>query len=355
MTTLTKPRFLFLSLRRNILPIFFCLFVLFLLLFSQSNLAAAKNGLLLWANNVIPSLLPFFIATELLSYTNVVNKVGELFNWCMRPLFNVPGCGAYALIMGMISGYPVGAKIVTRFREENMCTKEEGERLLSFTNNSGPLFIIGTVGISLFGNTLIGFLLFITHILAGLTTGFCFRFWKLHSTNTTKHVVNTSVHTKKTVATFSNLGEVISKSIMSSIQTIVMIGGFVVLFSVILSILAKSHILGLFSNILQPIFQLFGVSNIQFPCGFLSGILELTNGISLIAQIPIKNISFSIIICAFLLGFGGISILLQVFSITSKSDVSIKPYIIGKFMQGIFAAFYTYIFIYCFPIFNLNL
>lgn len=96
----------------------------------------------------------------------------------MKPIFNVPGCGAYAMLMGIISGYPIGAKIVTNFRENGMCSKEECERLLAFTNNSGPLFIIGTVGISMFYNSLIGVLLFITHLLACLTVGFIFRFWK---------------------------------------------------------------------------------------------------------------------------------------------------------------------------------
>ncbi len=65
------------------------------------------------------------------------------------------GIGAYAFIMGIISGYPVGAKIVTEFRKNGDCSRAEAERLLAFTNNSGPLFIIGTVGISMFGNTLI--------------------------------------------------------------------------------------------------------------------------------------------------------------------------------------------------------
>ncbi len=63
----------------------------------------------------------------------------------MKPIFNVPGIGAYAFIMGIISGYPVGAKIVTEFRKNGECSKVEAERLLSFSNNSGPLFIIGTV------------------------------------------------------------------------------------------------------------------------------------------------------------------------------------------------------------------
>lgn len=65
------------------------------------------------------------------------------------------GIGAYAFIMGIISGYPVGAKIVTEFRKNGDCSKAEAERLLAFTNNSGPLFIIGTIGISMFGDTLI--------------------------------------------------------------------------------------------------------------------------------------------------------------------------------------------------------
>lgn len=88
---LNKPKFIFLSLKRNILPFLFCLFTIALVVFSKTNLSATKSGLLLWANNVIPSLFPFFIATELLGYTNIVSKIGKLLNPIMRPLFNVPG------------------------------------------------------------------------------------------------------------------------------------------------------------------------------------------------------------------------------------------------------------------------
>ena len=141
------------SLKKKIIPAVFCLFTICLVLFSQQNLIATKTGLSLWFNSVVPSLLPFFIATELLGYTNIISKIGKLLNKIMKPLFNVPGIGAYAFVMGVISGYPVGAKIVTNFREQGLCSKAQCERLLAFTNNSGPLFIIGTVGISLFANT----------------------------------------------------------------------------------------------------------------------------------------------------------------------------------------------------------
>ena len=137
------------------LSIIFVLFLIGLVAFSRENLQACKDGINLWAQGVVPSLLPFFIACELLSYTNIIDILGIRLRKIMRPLFNVPGEGSFPLVMGVISGYPVGAKIVTNFRKENICTKEEAERLLTFTNNSGPLFIIGTVGISLFGNTTI--------------------------------------------------------------------------------------------------------------------------------------------------------------------------------------------------------
>ena len=140
-----RYKFAVISFKQNIIPLIFCLFTIGLVIFSNSNLYAAKAGLKLWANNVVPSLFPFFIATNLLSHTNIINFISKKCNCIMSPLFNVPGESAYAFILGLISGYPVGAKIVTDLRNRNLCSKDEGERMLAFTNNSGPLFIIGTV------------------------------------------------------------------------------------------------------------------------------------------------------------------------------------------------------------------
>jgi len=154
--------------------------------------------------------------------------------------------------------------------------------------------------------------------------------------------------------TFSSLGEALADSVTNAISTILMIGGFVVLFSVIISIFKVSHIISIFDNILSPTFSFFNIPN-QYISPLLVGILEITNGISLISCIKIKELSLSIIISAFLLGIGGVSIFLQVFSITSKTDLSIKPYVLGKIMHGIIAAFYTFLLIQFFPVFNLNL
>ena len=161
---IAKPGIYVIKLKRNLLPLIFLGFTFCLLIFSKSNLPAVKSGLALWANSVVPSLFPFFVATELLMHTNIINIFGNILNPLMKPFFNIRGEGAFAFIMGIISGYPVGAKIASSLRQNNICSKEECERLLSFTNNSGPLFIIGTVGILMFKNTMIGLLLFITHL-----------------------------------------------------------------------------------------------------------------------------------------------------------------------------------------------
>ena len=341
------------KIRTNILSIIFFLFTICLILFSSSNVQATKSGLKLWANSVVPSLLPFFIATELLSYTNIPNIFQRFFTPIMKPFFNVSGSGAFAIIMGWLSGYPVGAKIAVNFRENNICSKEECERLLSFTNNSGPLFLIGTCGISLFGNSIIGLLLLITHLLGSLTVGYLFKFWK-KSSNTFKNYNTSYLENKLQNVSFSNLGEILANSIKSAINTILMIGGFVVLFSVIISILNSSRFVYILNLIFTPICSKFNIPT-QFITSFFTGILEITNGISLISDVKLKYISINIIATSFLLGLGGLSVLLQVLSIVSKSDLSIKPYIIGKILHALISAIYTYILIVLFPMFNFNL
>ncbi len=330
--------------KKNILPIIFLIFTICLVIFSSYNLPAAKEGLILWAISVVPSLFPFFIATELLSHTTIAQTLGKFLNIFMKPLFNVRGEGAFCFIMGFISGYPTGAKIAVNFRENNILSKEECERLLSFTNNSGPLFILGTVGISMYGNSKIGILLFVTHLLASLTVGFIFRFWK-NNTYLTKLTDTKKEDTqKKEYLSFSNLGKIISESISNATNTIMMIGGFIVLFSVIISILKASNAINYLSILITPLFNLLHIPN-GLANSFITGLLEITNGISQISNSNLSYQPISIILTSFLLGFGGLSVFLQVWSITSKSDLSIKPYIFGKILQAIIAAFYTSLFI----------
>ena len=207
----------------------------------------------------------------------------------------------------------------------------------------------------MFSNSNIGFLLFITHTLSAITVGILLgqlaRLKHKLKNNIFEHSYNSPTNE---MCTFSNLGSILSNTILESSKTIIMIGGFVVIFSVIISILGNSKILEIFSYLLYIPLKLLNI-DLSFAKPAISGIIELTNGVLLVSSVTSKALSFNIIICAFLLGFGGISVLLQVLSITSKSDLSIKKYICGKLLQGIIAAIYTYIFINLIPMFFLNL
>ncbi len=311
---------------RLIIKIFLIIFIIFLIIYSQSNIKAVVNSISLFFEKVFPSLFPFFVATELLSHTNIIEILNKLLSPLMKPLFNVSGKGAFPFIMGILSGYPTGAKIISDFRKRNICTKVECERLLAYTNNSGPLFIIGTVGSSLFFNTEIGYLLFITHILGMISVGIIFRFYKSSCYRQESIVEEINI---------SNFSSIFTDAIFNSFKTLSMIFGFIIFFSILINILLTSGVLSLISS--------------TWIIGSILSFIEITNGINYLSSIISNNLSINIVLTSFFLGFGGLSVLMQVYSIISKTDLSIKPYIYGKLLHGFISAMYTLLFIMCFP------
>lgn len=338
--------------KKKVITILFIFFLISLILFSNNTIIAAKEGLLLWANCVVPAVFPFCIAVELLNYTELAHILGRLLNKLMRPLFNVPGIASYALIMGIISSSPIGATITYDLYENNLITKNEAERLLAFTNNTGPLFIVGTTGTLLFGSKLIGYLLLLTHILACLTVGIILGVTS-RIKNENKEIYDKNYY-KKTIRANSNdlsdLGGILSLSIKKSIALILQIGGFVVLFSVIISILNESNVFIIIGNMLEK----FYIPK-EFTKSLLTGMLELTSGVNIIARLQTSNLSLNIILCSFLLGFCSFSVMLQVKSVVSKSNLSIKTYVNGKLLHGLIAMLYTAILIRYMPIFQLDI
>ena len=336
----------------KVITILFIFFLISLILFSNNTIIAAKEGLLLWANCIVPAVFPFCIAVELLNYTELAHILGRLLNKLMRPLFNVPGIASYALIMGIISSSPIGATITYDLYENNLITKNEAERLLAFTNNTGPLFIVGTTGTLLFGSKLIGYLLLLTHILACLTVGIILGVTS-RIKNENKKIYDKNYY-KNTIKANSNdlsdLGGILSLSIKKSIALILQIGGFVVLFSVIISILNESNAFIIIGNMLEN----FYIPK-EFTKSLLTGMLELTSGVNIIARLQTSNLSLNIILCSFLLGFCSFSVMLQVKSVVSKSNLSIKTYIYGKLLHGLIAMLYTAILIRDMPIFQLDI
>ncbi len=110
-----------------------------LIVFSEHGYHSTVDALKLFFEVVFPSLLPFFILSDVLLSTGMVHYLGVYFEPLMRPLFNVPGVGSFVFSMGLAAGYPMDAVLTAKFRRQGLCTKVEGERLLAFSNSAEPL------------------------------------------------------------------------------------------------------------------------------------------------------------------------------------------------------------------------
>lgn len=317
-----------------------------LITFPQDALEASKRGLDMWWGVVFPSLLPFFIVSEMLIGYGVVKFIGVLLEPLMRPLFRVPGIGGFVWAMGMASGFPAGAKITARLRQENQLTKIEAERLVTFTNASNPLFIFGAIAVGFFHNAELGIILALSHYLGNLCVGILMRF---HGKNEEKHndkppkgVLLKEAFNALHYTRLNNnkpLGKILGDAVTSSIQTLLLIGGFIILFSVVNKLLELMNIIQLISGGLQWIFALI-LLPMDLTSPFISGLFEITLGSQLTSQTE-TNILQQIIITSFILGFSGFSVQAQVASIIAETDIRFKPYFIARIIHGFLAAFFT--------------
>jgi len=347
------PLFIFLKrssgvfyIRRLVLPFLCILFVLCLILFSGSVVKAAQNGLALWAGVVVPSLFPFFVASEIINSTGFTRTSGILLEPVMRPVFNVPGCASFALLLGVTSGYPVGAKITSDLRNDGLLTKEEAERLLAFTNNSGPLFIVGAVGTGMYGSSRIGIFLLACHILACLTVGVLFRFYRRSGRSLIKDArkkdllkaFKTSLASQQIRS--GGFGSILGNAIRNSVTTILAIGGFIVLFAVVIRLLSETGLINMLAGALSYVLSPLGLDR-GVLTGILSGVFEITTGSGIVSRLAAVPIAVKLPAVSLIIGWAGLSVHFQVMSITSGTDIRVLPYFFGKALQGILAAIYT--------------
>lgn len=327
--------FITIKFKKHYFTFFIVILIFFYIVFFESNYECTKNGLTLFLNNIFPSLFPFLIASDLLMHTSFTSLTGKYFSNFFKKRFNIPGEASSSIILGYISGCPIGAKITSDLKKQHILSKNEAERLISFTNNASPLFILSTVGLSLLKNKKYGIILLISHILSSLLVGIIFKKWKYNIYEPSKEF--NSITSKYSLIKFNTLGEILSNAISKSISTILQIGGFVIFFSTIISILEKLEVL----NLVQILLNLDNLSFVTLK-SLIFGFFEFTNGLNY-AACNIHNTSVLLCTSSFILGFGGLSILFQVYSIIYKTNISIKPYLYGKFLHGIFSCTLTYI------------
>lgn len=331
------------QLKSFFLALFTILFALLLIQYPDQALSASIRGLDMWWEIVFPSLLPFFIISELMIGFGVVTFIGVLFEPIMRPLFNVPGAGSFVWAMGMASGYPSGAKITARLRQEKQLSRTEAERLVSFTNASNPLFIFGAVAVGFFNDPALGILLASSHYIGNTLVGLSMRFYKKKDKNM-RRKEKTSFSLKRAfhelhltrIQQERPFGKLFGDAVLSSIQTLLMIGGFIIIFSVMNKLMFVTGITAVAATGFEYVLHIFHLpASLSIP--IFSGLMEITMGSQMLSQSG-ADMLYAAIGVSFILGFNGLSVQAQVASILAETDVSFVPYFIGRLMHGLFAS-----------------
>lgn len=311
----------------NILTVLLALAMVFS---PKTSMLYGKQALVMCYEIIIPSLFPFFVCSGILVYSGFAQSVAKLFRPVMKPLFNVNENGAVAFVLGIISGYPLGAVTACQLYENAYLSKSEAERLLAFCNNSGPLFILGAVGTAIYKSAKIGMILYAAHIISAVFVGILFKFYRRDNFSAPKSRLNVAE---------SGVAEIFSQVLANSVNSILTVCGAIVFFFT-----ASNLIMGFFPD------------NV-FINTVISGLLEFASGIKKISGLSIP-LSFRLIMSSFAVGFAGLCVHMQVMSVTAKYRLSLKPYILGKFLHGTLSAIITAFILHIFPqtqsVFNMS-
>ncbi|MCK8825755.1 sporulation integral membrane protein YlbJ [Fuchsiella alkaliacetigena] len=318
-------------------------------IFSEAAFRAALQGLNTWWEVVFPALLPFFIMSEILMGLGAVNFLGALLEPLMRPLFKLPGVGAFAFAMGLAAGYPIGAKITGDLRRQRLCTQVEGERLVAFCNTADPLFLIGAVAVGMFGQPELGVTIAMAHYIACILVGFALRFYQPKTNN---QDVKKRARSEKGIIKYSlaelyrarkedarPLSQLLGDAVIESVNTLLLIGGFIVLFSVITEVLHLIGFTSIVTVVLLPIIEPLNLDQ-SLILPIISGIMEITNGANLASQ-STAPLAQQLSIASGIIAWSGLSVHAQVASMIQDTDIRMKPYFIARFLHAVLAALTT--------------
>lgn len=279
------------------------LLLLFLLKYPREGVQAAASGLLLWYRNLLPALLPFTILSNLFLTSGYLDDLLSLLSPMLRRVLGRHIQAAYPIAAGFLFGFPLGSKITADLRRQKKLTLGEANVLCAMCNNISPAFVSSYLlmdSLGLFHAVGITYvILYLPPLLSGL-----------YLLKGQKAAV---IH-KKT-ASSSNLNfQILDAGIMNGFETLLKLGGYVMLFSLVVQLLAK----------------LFGPH--QRLWLFLTGITELTNGIHVLSSSGLANEIMYPAAMA-MTAFGGISGFAQTASMCKDTDISMHFYLRFKLWQ----------------------
>ncbi len=308
-----------------------CVFLIVIIAFQpEIYLKSAFAGIKLWATVVLPSLLPFFFLTTLASSLGITSAIAKLLGKPFSILFRQSGVCSYAFLMSVLSGYPIGAKIIADLKENGLITADEATRAGALCSTSGPLFIVGSVGVGMFADKRAGALILVSHILAACVCGLIFRFYG-----------KSKPSAAKSLAVKPKVDNILYDCAYSAVISVAVVGGFICVFFVLSDVFYNFRLLLPIELLLKP---LIGG---QLAQGVALGTIECTRGCLTLSAAGINRLSLSLS-CA-LVSFGGLSVVIQSLAFLGKAKANAGIFVLSKILQSVVG------FIICFllfPVFN---
>ena len=299
---------------------FLIFFSVEILIHSKEVLNSVLFSIDIWKNNLFPSLFPMFVLSDVLINYGFVEFIGELFKPIMNYFFKAKGVCAFIFIMSIISGFPSSAKYIKELYEDGLIDNNDASKVLTFCHFSNPLFILGTVSL-LIGDSKLGFLILICHYLGNVIIGLIFR--NYHPTNERNSSVSIkkaiiNMHNKR-ISNEKNTIQIITNSLIKSIDILLLILGVVTTFAIVSTIL--------------------GINN------YYSGFFEITQGLKYLS-ITDLSIELKCVLATFIISFGGLSIHMQIISILSEIKVKYFPFLCARILHAIISSILVLIVIY---------
>lgn len=317
---MTRP--VFFNLKKLFILFPLCAILIIVILHPDIYGGAVFSGAELYVKSVFPTMLPMLIFSGLFIKTGIADDISKVMKQPMKKLFKAPPEAGYIAIISMLSGYPIGAKMVSDYYVSGIINDEDASRIATFSSTAGPMFIIGTVGSGFFNDTRIGYVILIAHYLSAVLTGLIMCCQKRN----TPYASNNKAELN--LSDTNPLGEVFS----DSMSTVLLVSGFIAIFYMLTEILLVSGI----SDILESL----GGTLLK---GIAVSVVEMTRGTKIISSYSNKKIAVAV--AAAMISFGGLSVTMQSMAFYKTAHIRASRYLFTKFLQGAIAFCATYLLI----------
>lgn len=307
--------------KKSILGTLSVLCLLMLLFNPQLALEGARQGLILWGNIVLPTLLPFMICSGVIVAMDAICILTGPFKPILSGLLKLSDQGSYVLMSGLLCGYPMGAKNASDFLDSRRISPEEGRYLLAIANHPSPMFVLGYImsQISLIPDVgkacslwITAASLYLPILPISILARACYHYKRLDDPEAGNQLYSSS--------SFS-----FDEHMMSSFETMTKIGGYIMLFSIL------ALYLTVFPLPLPPLI-----------CPALLGAVEITTGIQAIVQSSSGQTGALLVIGS--AAFGGFSGIFQTKSVLKNAGLSIRHYIFWKLLHSALSCILFYVF-----------